>query len=146
MALTIANVARGTFGYYGTLPAANDGLVAIPLETTGIESDATLQDYATVATMLAASNNEQTTMGRKALTSVTCAPDNTGNKRVLDFADVTYTAATGNACSKICIAYDPDTTGGTDADLIPLFYEDFVVTPAGGDITYTVNASGLAEA
>ena len=146
MALTIFNVARGAWGYYGTLPAANDALIAIPLETTGLEADATLQDYADVGSLLAAATNEQTTMGRKTLSGVTCTVNNTDNKRVLDFADVTWTAATGNACSRLLVCYDPDTTGGTDSSLVPLFVDDFVVTPAGGDVTYTVNAAGIAEA
>lgn len=146
MGTIIFNVAKGSFAYYAKLPAANDALIAVPIQTTGLESDATLQDYATLSALLAASNDEQTTMGRKTLTGVTSSVDNTGNKVTVDFNDVTWTAATGNAVSKLVICYDPDTTTGTDADLIPLFADDMVVTPAGGDVTYQVNASGIADA
>lgn len=139
------NQAKGRHGYYASLPAANDALIAVPLETTGLESDATLKDYDTLDAILTAANNEQSTMGRKTLASVTSAVNDTSDKWVTDCADVTWTAATGNAVSKLVVCYDPDTTGGTDADLIPLYAYDFVVTPAGGDITATINASGLAE-
>lgn len=139
------NIAKGRHGYYAGLPAANDALIAVPIETSGLESDATLKDYDTLSALLAAANNEQSTMGRKTLGSVTSAVNDTTDKWVTDCADVTWTAATGNAVSKLVVCYDPDTTGGTDADLIPLYAYDFVVTPAGGDITATINASGLAE-
>jgi hypothetical protein len=57
----------------------------------------------------------------------------------VDCADITWTAATGNAISAIVICYDPDTTTGTDSDLIPLVKCDFPITPDGSDVTATVN-------
>lgn len=140
------NVAKGRIAHYASLPAANDALRAVPIETTGIESDATLKDYDTVAAILAAANNEQSTMGRKTLASVTVTVDDTGDDVDIDCADFTWTAATGNAISAIIVYYDPDTTASSDSNNIPLFKYDFVVTPAGGDITAQVNASGLASA
>jgi hypothetical protein len=47
---------------------------------------------------------------------------------------VTWTAATGNAIAKILVAYDADSTGGTDANLIPLTLFDAVATPDGNDL------------
>lgn len=146
MADTIFNVGKGKIAYYATLPAANDALIAVPIETTGIESDATLQDYADLGTLLAASNNEQTTMGRKTLSSVTVTVDNTNNRVDVDAADITWTAATGNAISAILICYDGDTTSGTDSNIIPLVKLDAVATPAGGDITFSFNAAGFYRA
>lgn len=132
------NIAKGKVGYYATLPAANDALIAIPIESSGVESDATLRDYDTVSALLAAANNEQTTMGRKTLASVTVTVDDTNDRVDADCADITWTAASGNAISDILICYDPDTTTGTDADLIPLTWHDFSITPDGSDITATV--------
>lgn len=139
------NVSKGKDAYYASLPAANDALVAVPIEATGVESDAVLKDYDNLSALLAAASNEQTTMGRKTLTGVTVTTDDSGDKQVVDFADPTWTSATGNATAKLIVCYDPDTTGGTDADLIPLYGLDFVATPAGGDITYQVNAAGVAS-
>ena len=139
----IFNIAKGKEQYYASLPATNDALIAVPIETSGLESDATLQDYDNLNAILAASNNEQTTMGRKTLAGVTSTVDDTNNRVDADANDITWTAATGNAVSALIICYDPDTTGGTDADLIPIAKYDFVATPAGGDIVAQINASGL---
>jgi hypothetical protein len=135
----VFNVALGRVAYYATLPAANDALLVIPIESSGVESDATIKDYDTVADLLAASNNEQSTMGRKTITSVTVTVDDANNRTDVDFDDVVWTAATGNAISDLLLAYDPDTTGGTDADLIPLTWHDFAITPDGSDVTATVS-------
>lgn len=146
MANIVMNIALGRFVYYATLPAASDGLVVIPLEASGLESDATLRDYDTVAALLAGTTNEQTTMGRKVITSVTVTVDDTNDRVDVDIADQTWTAATGNAVGALLIAYDPATGSGTDADLIPLTKHDFTVTPDGSDITAVIAAAGFARA
>jgi len=139
MADFVFNIAKGKVKYYAELPAANDALVVIPLESSGLEADATLKDYDTVSALLAGTTNEQTTAGRKTITSVTVTPDDTNDRLDLDFADQTWTALTGNAIGALLVAYDPDTTGGTDADLIPLTKHDWAITPDGSDVTATVN-------
>lgn len=146
MADIVFNIAKGKVASYAALSAANDALIAVPIETTGIESDATLRDYDTLSALLAAANNEQSTMGRKTLASVTITVDDTNDRVDVDAADITWTAATGNAISALVICYDPDTTAGTDADLVPLVKLDAVATPAGGDIVYQFNSAGFYRA
>ena len=138
MADFVFNIAKGKVAYYASLPAANDALIVIPIEASGVEADSVLRDYDDVATLLAAATNEQTTMGRKTITSVTVTVDDTNDRVDADFADVTWTAATGNPISDLLIAYDPDTTGGTDSTLVPLTWHDFAITPDGSDVTATV--------
>lgn len=163
MANGVFNIARGKVGYYyyavenslvvtatGT-PAltstANSALVVVPIETAGLEADDTLNNYDDLGALLAASNNDQTTMGRKVLIDVDLAsvpaPDDTNNRFDLDIPDVTWTAASGNAISKLLICFDPDSTTGTDSSIIPLTYHDFVVTPDGSDITAQISAVGF---
>jgi Flp pilus assembly protein TadG len=142
----IFNIAKGKIAYFAELGAANDALIMVPIETTGIVSDATMRDYATLDAVLAGASNEQTTMGRKTLASVTVTVDNTNDRVDIDCADVTWTAATGNAISAVLICYDGDTTAGTDANIIPISKHDFVVTPNGGDIVAQIAASGFARA
>lgn len=142
----VFNISKGRGAHYATLPGSNDALVLVPIETTGIESDATLIDYDTLSALLAAANNEQTTMGRKVITSVTVTVDDANDRTDVDFADPVWTDATGNAISAIIVCYDPDTTGGTDADLIPITKHDFVATPNGGDLTAQVATSGYYRA
>lgn len=146
MADVVFNIAKGRVAELAALAAANDALIAVPIETTGIESDATLIDYNTLADILAAANNEQSTMGRKTLASVTVTVDDTNNRTDVDAADITWTAATGNAISALLICYDADTTGGTDANIVPLVKLDCVATPAGGDITFQFDAAGFFRA
>jgi hypothetical protein len=54
--------------------------------------------------------------------------------------------AAGDGWSKLVIAYDNDTTGGTDSNLIPLTAHDFVVVPDGSDITAQISATGFYRA
>ena len=138
MANLTFNAALGRVAAYAALPAANDALIAVPIETTGIVSDSVMRDYADLNTLLAGASNEQTTMGRKTLASVTVTVDNTNDRVAVDCADITWTAASGNAISAIVICYDPDTTTGTDADLIPLTKHDFVITPDSSDVTASI--------
>ncbi|MFC8432252.1 hypothetical protein [Streptomyces sp. NPDC057253] len=139
MANIVFNIALGRLAYYTSLPATNDALIMVPIETSGIVSDATMRDYDDLNALLAGASNEQTTMGRKTLSSVTATVDDTNDRVNLDCADVTWTAATGNAISAVVICYDPDTTGGTDADLIPLTKHDVTMTPDGSDFTLTIS-------
>lgn len=142
----IFNVAKGRSTYYASLPGTNDALVLVPLESAGLEADAAMRDHDTLAAILAASSNEQTTMGRKVLASVTVAIDDTGDQVVVDAADATWTAATGNPVGALVLCYNPDTTTGTDADLVPIAKYDFTTTPAGSDIVAQISTSGLYTA
>lgn len=146
MADVIFNVAKGRIASYASLTAANDALIVVVLESAGLVSDAVMIDYDTLAAVLAGPSNEQTTMGRKTATGVTVTVDDVNDRVDIDMSDITWTGATGNAVGALVICYDPDTTGGTDADLIPLSKHDFVVTPNGGDIIAQVAVGGFQRA
>lgn len=146
MADLIFNVAKGRIAYYASLPAANDALKLVPIQTTGIVSDATMRDYTDLASLLAGASDEQTTMGRKTLTGVTVTVDQSNDRVDLDAADVTYTAATGNAISAVVIVYDPDGTSPVDANMIPLVKLDCVISPDGSDVLLQFNSAGFARA
>lgn len=151
MADIVFNIAKGRWGYYTTLPAANDALLAVLLKSSGLEADATLADYDTLAAVLAASNDEAdfTNYSRKTLSSVTSAPDDTNNWLASDADDLqwlTAGGATNNTLGKLLVVYDPDTTTGSDSDLIPLFGFDISVVTDGTTLNVTINASGLARA
>ncbi len=120
---------------------ANSALILVPIETTGLEADATLIDVDTLTALLAGTTNEQTTMGRKVPTDADLAalpaPDDANDRYDVSLPTVTWTAATGNAISKIAVCYDSDTTTGTDANIIPLTMFDFSLVPDGSDIQMT---------
>ena len=146
MADWVANIAKGKVKYYAELPAAADALIVVPLEATGIEADATLKDYDALDTLLAGTTNEQATIGRKTISSVTITVDDTNDRVDIDVADQVWTAATGNALGALLFCYDGDTGAGTDANITPLTKHDFAVTPDGSDITAVINASGIFRA
>jgi hypothetical protein len=145
MANIVFNIAKGrVVEYYNRVESndpANSALILVPLETSGLESDATLIDKDDLAAVLSGTTNEQTTMGRKTLTDADLAalpaPDDTNDRYDVSLPTVTWTAASGNAISKILVCYDPDTTGGTDSSIIPLTMFDFAQTPSGADIQMT---------
>lgn len=143
MADFVFNIAKGKVKYYAELPAANDALVVVPIEATGIESDATLKDYDTLQALLAGSSNEQTTLGRKTITAVTNTVDDASDRFDSDFADPSWPGSAGNATGALIVCYDPDTTGGTDADLIPLTKHDWATTPDGSTLTAQLATSGF---
>lgn len=138
MANIVFNVALGRVSYYASLPAANDALILVPLEASGLEADAVLRDKDDLAAVVAGSTNEQTTVGRKTLSGVTVTVDDTNDRVAIDAADVTWSSPTGNAIGAVVICYDPDTTGGTDADLIPLTKHDLAWTPDGNSFTLSI--------
>ena len=139
MATIVFNIALGRIADYASLPAANDALVMVPLESSGLVADSTMRDYDTLSDLLAGASNEQTSVGRKTLASVTVTVDDANDRVAVDAADVTWTAPTGSAIGAVVICYDPDTTGGTDADLVPLTKHDLSWTPDGNNFSLTVS-------
>lgn len=144
MANGVFNIAKGKVGYYTDdaqgLSAANSRLVLVPLEAA--EADDTLNNYDDLNSLLVAAGNTECTATNFdrieiAAAGVTFSVDDTGNsvKTVID-ADQTWTSvAAGNAAVKLLVCWDGDNAAGTDANIIPLTYHDFSVTPNGGDIT-----------
>lgn len=147
MADFVFNNAKGRLRTFFELPAAADAIIAVWLETTGLEADATLKDYDDLQALLAGTSNEQTVMGRKTITaSVTVTINDTTDVVDFDIPDQTYAAAGGNPVSKWLSCYDGDTAAGTDANIVPMTAHDYVETPTGSDIIVTIAATGLARA
>lgn len=148
MANIVFNIAKGRivelYNRVKSNDPANSALILVPIETSGLESDATLIDADTLAALLSGTTNEQTTMGRKTLTDADLAalpaPDDTNDRYEVSGPAVTWTAASGNAISKIAVCYDSDTTGGTDSNIIPLTMFDAALTPSGTDFSLTASA------
>jgi hypothetical protein len=155
MADQIFNIALGRIAEFyvrvdGNDPA-NSAFIILILATAGIESDATLKDVDTVTALVAGTTNEVTNAGyaRKTLTDadiVAFAPDDTNNRVDLDIPDQTWTGvAAGDGWNDFVVAYDSDTTAGTDANVVPCTQHDFVVTPDGSDITAQIATAGFCR-
>lgn len=145
MASIVFNIAKGRVAELYNRVKSNDpstsALILVPIETSGLETDAVLKDKDDLAAVLSGATNEQTTMGRKTLTDSDLAafpaPDDTNDRYDVSLPTVTWSGATGNAISKILVCYDANTGSGTDADIVPLTMFDFAVTPDGSDIQMT---------
>lgn len=145
MAAIVFNIAKGRAAYYGTLPLAADGLVAVLLSAA--QADDALRDHITLGALLGTAGNTEATFtgyGRRTLSGVTVTVNNTTNAVELTGTVANWSPTTAQALVRILFCYDPDTAVGTDADLIPLVADDFVVTTAtSGTLTYTTNAAGF---
>lgn len=127
----------------------NAALIVVPIDA-GAASDATLKDLDTLTDVLAAVT-ERTTGGwnRKTLTDTDLSaitPDDTNDRFDVDIPDQTWTGVSAGAVTDLVICYDADSTGGTDATVLPLAQFDFVIAPDGSDVTAVVNAAGYFRA
>jgi hypothetical protein len=151
MADFVFNIAKGRVAEYYNRVRTNDPatarLVVIPLEATGLESQATLQDADSVQALLSGTTNEQTVMGRKYLTDtgiIDLTPDDVNDRMDVHIPDITWSGATGNGVGALVVAYDPNTS--TDDAIIPLTHHTFAVTPDGSDIVAQIAAAGFYRA
>lgn len=137
MATITFNVALGRAASLAALPAASDALILIPLESSGLEADSVLKDKDTFADVVSGTTNEAAA-GRKTLTGIAVTVNDTLDRVEIDAADVTWTSPTGNPVGAMVVCYDPDSTTGTDADLIPVTKADVLWTPDGTTFTLAI--------
>jgi hypothetical protein len=142
----VFNIAKGRvaelYNRVDSNDPANSALIIVPVDR-GATSDATLKDLDTLSSVLG-SVTERTTGGwnRKTLTDTDLAAmtvDDTNDRMPLDLADQTWTSVTAGAVTDLLICYDSDTTGGTDANIVPLTCHTFAITPDGSDVTATIS-------
>lgn len=127
---------------------ANAVLVLVYYEA--MEAQATLQDRVDKAAIDAVGGNTVATFVGYANmvmddTEVSATVDHINNWYNADFDDQLLTATSGNATISAILYYDSDSTGGTDADMVPLHHWDFVHTPNGGTITAQPAAEGFTR-
>ena len=144
MANFVFNIAKGRVAEFynrvDTSDPTNSVLVVVVLATTGIDPDATMIDLDTLAAVLGGSN-EVTNVGYARIvyddTDLTpISPDDTNDEMMVAVPDLAFGAiSAGDQWKKVLICYDPDSTGGSDADIIPLTAHDYTRTPDGGTIT-----------
>ena len=155
MADQVFNIAlgRGTelYNRVDTNDPANSALI-VSAWVAG-DTDAAIKDvddHAAIAALVSTAEATNTGYARKTLTDtelVAFAPDDTNDRVDLDIPDQTWTSVSaGDNWTDLSISYDNDTTAGTDANIIPLTWHDFAVSPNGGDITAQVNVAGFFRA
>lgn len=156
MADLVFNIAKGRAAELYNRVDLNDPTNAVLLViaiNAGAATDATLRDYDTMAAIEGDANAAEVTnsgYARKTLTDadlVAFAPDDANDRVDLDIPDQTWTGvAAGSAWTDLIVAYDNDSTSGTDSSVVPLTLHDFAITPSGSDITVQINAAGFYRA
>ena len=146
MANGVMNIAKGRANEFYRRVDGNDPtnsvMVLVLLKVA--EADATLEDYDDLSALLGAAGNTEadfTNYARKTLDDTDLASitvDDSGNTQYFTFVDQTWTSAggaTNNTLVKLLVCYDNDSTGGTDANIVPISHHDFSATTNGNDLT-----------
>jgi hypothetical protein len=132
----VFNIAKGRVTELVNRVNLNDpanSVVIVAVWNAGAATDATLKDYTTHAAVEADANAAEVTntgYARKVLndtSGMTVTTDQTNDRVDVDMPDQTSTA-------------------GTDANVVPMTWHDFIVTPDGSDIVAQVNAAGFFRA
>lgn len=147
MADLVHNIAKGRFAEWAERSRvgadANGALILSAWNNDGSSTDDQVRDADTVAAIEALTGvTERVTSGwaRKTISdgAITVTIDDTNDRVDVDFADQTWTAVSAGTVTDLGVAYDSDTTAGTDANILPGTWHDFVITPDSSDVTATV--------
>ncbi len=115
-------------------------------------ADDVLNNFDDLAALLADAGNTEATFTNFARVElddtqlIAPAIDDGANTLTLDLPDITFTDAGGaanNTLVKAIVCFDPDSTAGTDADIIPIFHFDVAFTTQGLTFTVNINANGI---
>lgn len=133
------------------LPVGGDNIGLILLKATGLQADTALMPYATLADLLAASNDEATftSYTRKWLTSsdITVSVNTTTHITTVDITDPTWTGAGGalnNDLGALLTVYRK-ASSDLDSAILPLTKHDWVRSTTGNNMTVTVPSIGTAK-
>lgn len=133
----------------------NAVFVMVVLAESGLETDAVLKDKDTLAAVLSGSTNEATNSVRKTISDVDIAAytvDDSTDSITIALPSQTYTTpAAGDNWRKVLVCYDSDSTGGGDADIVPVTAHDLLingvaVAPPGGVNVVIDLSAGFAVA
>ena len=148
MAAVQANVAKGRevelYNRVDSSDPTNSAFIMAVIAAGG-DGLTTLQDYDTFTAVFAGASNEVTNAGyaRKTLTDADLSAytvDDTNNWIALTLPLQTFTAITaGDTWDIVMLGYDNDTTGGTDANIIPVSFHELrylgtAISPNGGNV------------
>lgn len=130
----------------GTIPTAEIQFVVI--NTTS--ADGVLQDYESLAALLADANTAEVTndgydrIGLGDADLAEFSVDQINDRVALDLPDQVWVAVqAGDSWSDVVICYSPNGGLSADADIVPLTMHDFEVVPDGRDIPLEVHADGF---
>lgn len=160
MAGVVANIAKGREVEFYERVNSNDpanAALIMGILVAGGDPLSTLQDYDTIAAVLAGPSTEAAVSGyaRKTLTDADLGawtPDDDLNKVLLTLPLQTFNGDTGETWDIVWVAYDSDTTSGTDSNLIPITFSEMriegtaIPTVTGDPIVVDFSAAWVQNA
>lgn len=138
----VFNIAKGRvaelFNRVDSNDPANSAIIVVPVDR-GAATDATLKDLDTLTAVLGAVTERSTSnWSRKTLTDTDLAAiavDDTNDRMPVAIPNILWSPGpTAGAVTDLVFCYDSDTTGGTDANIVPLVMLAFAITPDGSDV------------
>lgn len=151
MSAFVFDNAKGRWVEKYRLPVGGDNIVVVLLQSSGLQTDATLNNYQFLADLLAAGNTEATftNYSRQVLagTDITITVNTSTGITTVDTSDRVWNAAggaTNNTLGALLTCYRPTTTS-LDSAVLLLTKHDFAVTTTGGNLTATVPSIGTVQ-
>lgn len=138
----VFNVAKGRvaelFNRVDSNDPTNSAIIVVPVDR-GAATDATLKDLDTLSAVLGAVTERSTSnWSRKTLTDTdlaAIAADDTNDRMPVAIPNILWSPGpTAGSVTDLLVCYDSDTTGGTDANIVPLVMLAFAITPDGSDV------------
>lgn len=154
----VYNQAKGKASQWAAQINANEPTNSIfeirLLAATGVQADSVLIDLDNFEALVAGATNFATNTGAtpKKIDNtglITITVDDTNDRTDVAMPNVTFTALANDgtgAVSDVVIGFDTDSTGGTDAGIVPVTQHDFAVTPDGSDVTVQFATAGFFRA
>ena len=155
MADFIFLAAAGAWRAYLDRAANNDdpNAVVVAMLMEAVETDAALNDRTDFANILAQGGNTESAASGYARitlddTQITPqAPDAANNRVTYDIDDIVFAAlVSGNNAVKLILGIDFDSTGGTDANIIPIAAIDVSISPDPNPVTIAIDSAGIFRA
>lgn len=159
MASIQTNISKGRevefYNRVDTNDPTNSALIMLVLASGSTDGISGLPDFDTVAAILAGGYTEVTNTGyaRKTLTDADLSAltvDDTNNRILLTLPLQTFsTISAGDTWDIVVVAYDSDSTSGTDSNLIPITAGELreggtALVPAGANIVIDFSSGWIA--
>lgn len=142
--------AKGRFVEKYMLPIGGDNIVVVLLQSSGLQADATLNNYQFLSQLLAGGNLEATftNYSRKVLAAADLTVTvNTGTGvTTVDAVDQVWSAAGGalnNTMGALVTCYRP-TSGSADSAILLLTKHDYAASTTGGNLTASIPSIATA--
>lgn len=139
--------AKGRWVEKYLLPLGGDNIGVVLLQSSGLQVDSTLNNYATLSTLLA-SNTEAafTNYARIWLSgsSITVSVNTSTGVTTVSISSQVWNSAggaTNNTLGALLTVYRP-TSATADSGILPLTKHEFAVSTTGGNLTATISSIG----